>query len=37
MSYQQLITFLRPAQSWVGSKLTWGMDDFTRQAMKEHG
>ena len=29
--------FLRPAQSWVGSKLTWGMDDFTRQAMKEHG
>ena len=29
--------FLRPAQSWVGSKLTWGMDDFTRQSMKEHG
>ena len=22
--------FLRPAQSWVGSKLTWGMDDFTK-------
>ena len=29
--------FLRPAQSWVGSKLTWGMDDFTKAQMKEHG
>ena len=29
--------FLRPAQSWVGSKLTWGLDDFTKSEMKKHG
>ena len=29
--------FLRPAQSWVGSKLTWGMDDYTASQMKAHG
>ncbi len=29
--------FLRPAQSWVGSKLTWGLDDFTVGEMKKHG
>ena len=29
--------FLRPAQSWVGSKLTWGMDEYTASQMKEHG
>ena len=29
--------FLRPAQSWLGSKLTWGLDDFTKAQMKEHG
>ena len=29
--------FLRPAQSYLGSKLTWGMDDFTKAQMKEHG
>ena len=29
--------FLRPAQSWLGSKLTWGLDDFTKAEMKNHG
>ena len=29
--------FLRPVQTWVGSKLTWGLDDYTKQVMKEQG
>ena len=29
--------FLRPIQTWTGSKLTWGLDDYTKQVMKEQG
>ena len=29
--------FLRPLSTWVGSKMTWGMDDFTKIQMKEQG
>ena len=29
--------WVKPAQSWVGSKMTWGLDDYTKGLMKEHG
>lgn len=32
-----LNAFIRPASQWVGSKLTWGLDDATRNQMKAQG
>jgi hypothetical protein len=29
--------FLRPVATWAGSKMTWGMDDFTKAQMREQG
>ena len=29
-----LNAFIRPASSWVGSKLTWGLDDVTRKQVE---
>ena len=30
-------SFLKPLNSWVGSKLTWGLDDITREQVKAQG
>ena len=29
--------FLRPVATWAGSKMTWGMDEYTKASMREQG